>query len=71
MENYVVVNLKVEIELVRKEMVYVGLEYGFTHQRTIELSTQLDKLLNNYHINEVRNDKKNDTLLDSVFIVSD
>lgn len=35
-----------EIEYTRQNMIFVGMEYGLTHPATIDLSTKLDKLLN-------------------------
>jgi len=37
-----------EIETIRQEMIRVGLEYGFSHPKTVEMSQLLDHLLNEY-----------------------
>ncbi|MCL7746679.1 aspartyl-phosphate phosphatase Spo0E family protein [Halalkalibacter alkaliphilus] len=46
-------NLEEEVEVVRQSMVLAGLEFGLNHHYTIELSTELDRLLNElfFHTN--------------------
>ncbi|MEH6945304.1 aspartyl-phosphate phosphatase Spo0E family protein [Bacillus sp. JJ722] len=38
-----------EIQRVREEMVYVANIFGYTHERTIRISQELDQLMNEYH----------------------
>ncbi|WP_227521947.1 aspartyl-phosphate phosphatase Spo0E family protein [Bacillus solitudinis] len=37
-----------EIELTRQNMVSHGMEFGFTHPSTLQLSVKLDKLMNTF-----------------------
>lgn len=37
-----------EIQRVREEMVYVANIFGYTHERTIQISQELDQLINEY-----------------------
>lgn len=39
-----------KIEIMRKEMIRVGFEKGFSHQETVEISQKLDKLICNVMI---------------------
>ncbi|MEC1725870.1 aspartyl-phosphate phosphatase Spo0E family protein [Schinkia azotoformans] len=39
--------IQTQIDKLRNELVETGLKKGFTHSHTIQLSQQLDKLLNN------------------------
>jgi stage 0 sporulation regulatory protein len=45
-----VIDLEKSIETVRNEMVSVGMTKGLLHPETIELSQQLDKLINRYQL---------------------
>ncbi|WP_042349133.1 aspartyl-phosphate phosphatase Spo0E family protein [Bacillus massiliigorillae] len=37
-----------EIQDVREEMIYVANVFGYTHERTIRISQELDQLINEY-----------------------
>ncbi|UOE93779.1 aspartyl-phosphate phosphatase Spo0E family protein [Alkalihalobacillus sp. LMS39] len=45
-------NLLIIIEEKRKEMIICGMELGFTHPKTLKVSTELDRLLNELNIYE-------------------
>jgi stage 0 sporulation regulatory protein len=45
-----VIDLEKSIEAVRNEMVSAGMTKGLLHPETIELSQQLDTLLNRYQL---------------------
>lgn len=40
-----------ELELTREKMIQAALEKGVSHKETIQLSEQLDRLLNEYEVN--------------------
>lgn len=39
-------NIYIEIETLRKNLIESGLKYGLTAQQTVNLSQELDKLMN-------------------------
>lgn len=39
-----------EIEIMRQEMIRIGFEKGFSHQETVKISQELDKLISNVMI---------------------
>ena len=41
-----------KVELTREKMIQVALEKGVSHKETIELSKELDRLLNEYETEE-------------------
>ncbi|SER61751.1 aspartyl-phosphate phosphatase Spo0E family protein [Psychrobacillus sp. OK032] len=41
-----------KVELTREKMIKAALEKGVSHKETIELSEELDRLLNEYEIEE-------------------
>jgi len=41
-------SLLLKIELIRQEMIKCGMEQGFSAEKTIKISQQLDELLNHY-----------------------
>ncbi|WP_083995187.1 aspartyl-phosphate phosphatase Spo0E family protein [Caryophanon latum] len=41
-------NLLTRIEAMRAKMIEAGIVYGFRHEKTIQLSRQVDELLNAY-----------------------
>ncbi|MEE1131900.1 MAG: aspartyl-phosphate phosphatase Spo0E family protein [Caryophanon sp.] len=41
-------NLLTKIETMREKMIEAGVAYGFRHEKTIQLSKQMDELLNAY-----------------------
>lgn len=41
-----ITDLEKEIETLRNKMVAVGMEKGFTHPETVQISQELDKLIN-------------------------
>ncbi|MFJ8066517.1 aspartyl-phosphate phosphatase Spo0E family protein [Psychrobacillus sp. NPDC096426] len=43
-----------KVELTREKMIQVALEKGVSDKETIELSKELDRLLNEYEIKEKR-----------------
>ncbi|UQD50789.1 aspartyl-phosphate phosphatase Spo0E family protein [Bacillus methanolicus] len=45
-----------DIENYRRKMVQLASHYSFTNQQVIEISTELDKLLNQYYLLTVRNE---------------
>ncbi|AIE58688.1 aspartyl-phosphate phosphatase Spo0E family protein [Bacillus methanolicus] len=45
-----------DIENYRRKMVKLASHYSFTNQQVIEISTELDKLLNQYYLLTVRNE---------------
>ncbi|GGM20086.1 hypothetical protein GCM10011351_02410 [Paraliobacillus quinghaiensis] len=51
MKKYESQCLLIQIETLRKKMIEVTVEKGFTSQESIELSQQLDRLLNDYEKN--------------------
>lgn len=45
--------LQQEIEAKRAQMIEAGMELGFTHEKTVALSQELDKLLNKYQQEQI------------------
>jgi hypothetical protein len=41
-----ITDLKKEIETLRQKMIAIGMEKGFTHPETVQVSQELDKLIN-------------------------
>lgn len=44
-----------KLELTREKMIQAALEKGVSHKETIELSEELDRLLNEYETNSKQN----------------
>ncbi|MBS7344988.1 MAG: aspartyl-phosphate phosphatase Spo0E family protein [Caryophanon sp.] len=45
-------NLLTKLEIMRAQMIQSGITYGFLHEKTIQLSKQVDELLNLYYIEQ-------------------
>lgn len=41
-------DIEIEIQVIREQMFKAASEYGYTHERTVQKSQNLDKLINEY-----------------------